>query len=117
MLVRLRIPEIYQHSVAHIPGGEPAEPGDGLGDVCLIGDDHLAQILRVEPHRESRRADKVAEHDRELAPFSRGRRRYDCGRKWRAGRQHSATARAELAAVGIFGLAVRTNHAAPLTDG
>jgi hypothetical protein len=80
MLVRLRIAEIYQHSVAHILGDEPTEPDDGLGHVYLIEDDHLAQILRVEPYRERRRPDEVAEHDRELPPLSQGRRSHDCGR-------------------------------------
>src|SRR5882672_6149547 len=115
MLMRLRIAEIDQYAVAHVAGDEPAEPGDGFGHVCLIGDHHLAQILGVEPHRECRRADEVAEHDRELAPLGRGRRRHDGERWWRAGLKHGAALDAGLAAVLDVGLAVRTNHTPPLS--
>jgi hypothetical protein len=90
MFLRPRIPEIDQHRVTHVLGDEPAEPSDGFSDVCLIGDDHFAQILRVEPDREGGRADEVAEHDREMPALGRG------GRRWRDGRQHGAAIRADL---------------------
>ena len=48
---------------------KPSKPSDDLGDGAVIRADHLAQILGIEPRRERRRADQVAEHHRELTPF------------------------------------------------
>ena len=113
VLVRLRITEINQHAVAHETGDEAAEAADGFSRICLVGDHHLAQVLRIEAHRERRRADEVAEHDRELAPLGHGRRRHDGRRRGRAGYRRAAPG-ADLAAVRDVGLAVRTNHTPPL---
>ena len=43
----------------------------------MVGADHSAQIPRVEPSRQRRRADQVAEYHRELSSFGIGRRRGD----------------------------------------
>ncbi len=69
MLVGPRIAEIGEHAVAHVLGDKPAAAPDHLGNAAMIGADHRAQILRVEPRRECRRADKIAEHHRQLPPF------------------------------------------------
>ena len=59
-------------AVAHIFGDKAVEPGDHLGDGAVIGADDLAQILRIEPRRQRRRADEVAEHHRQLPAFGLG---------------------------------------------
>ena len=48
----------------------------------VIAADHLAQVLGVEPSRQRRRTDQVAEHDGDLAPF-----RFPDGRSRRGGRR------------------------------
>ena len=42
ILMRLRIAEIGEHSVAHIPGDEAIEPGDDFCDGAVISSDDLA---------------------------------------------------------------------------
>ena len=69
VLMRLRVAEIDQHAVAHVPGDKAVEPGDHLGDRAVIRGDDLAQILGIEPRRERGRADQVAEHHRQLPAF------------------------------------------------
>jgi hypothetical protein len=75
VLMGLRVAEIHQDAVAHIPGDKAAGPGDYFGDSAVIGGDHLAQILGIEPRRECGRADQVAEHHRQLPAFGLGLRR------------------------------------------
>ena len=48
---------------------KPSKPADDLGDAAVVGADHVAQVLGVEPRGERGRADEVAEHDRELTPL------------------------------------------------
>ena len=78
VLVGPRIAEISQHPVAHVLGDKAAAAPDHLGNAAMIGADHRAQILRVEPCRQCRRADQVAEHHRQLAPLGRRRRHLGC---------------------------------------
>ena len=68
------IAEIGQHAVAHVAGDEPAQPRDILGDAAMIGLDHVAKVLGIEPRTDRGRTDHVAEHDSELAAFSGGSR-------------------------------------------
>ena len=75
VLMRLRIAEIDQHAVAHVPGNEAVEPRDHLGDRTMICRDHLTQILGVQPRREWGRADQVAEHHGQLPALGVGWRR------------------------------------------
>jgi hypothetical protein len=83
VLVRLRIAEIHQHAVAHVAGDKPAKALDNLCDAAMVGADDPAQILGIEPRRQGRRADQIAEHYGQLPAFSvrshwclgRGRRR------------------------------------------
>ena len=77
-LARLRIAEINQNAVAHILGDIASKACDHLGDALVVVGDDLAQIFRIEARRERRRADKIAEHHRDLSPFSR------CGSSWRS---------------------------------
>ena len=67
ILMRLRIAEVYEDTVAHVLRHEPAEALDSLGDAFLIGGNDLAQVLRVHAGGECRRADEVREHHRDLA--------------------------------------------------
>ena len=67
ILVRLRITEVDQHTVAHVLRDEPAEALHGLGDALLVGGNDLAQVLGVHARRECRRTDEVREHHRDLA--------------------------------------------------
>ena len=69
VLVRVRIAEIDEHAVAHVLGDEAVVAADRVGDAAVIGADHLAQVLGIEPRRQRRRADQVAEHHGELAPL------------------------------------------------
>jgi hypothetical protein len=76
VLVGPRISEIGEHAVAHVFGDKPAGTLDDRGSAAVAGTDHRPQILEVEPRRQGRRADQIAEHHRQLAPFGRRRRRH-----------------------------------------
>src|SRR5208337_1428349 len=69
MLVGQRIAEIGQHPVPHVLRDEPAGLADEIGAAAVIRADDLAQILGIEPRRECRRADQIAEHHRQLPAF------------------------------------------------
>lgn len=79
--MRLGIPEINQHTVAHIPRDIPAKTLDRLGDAAVIGADDSAQILRIEPRRQRGRADHIAEHHGQLPAFGTGWCRSIAGRR------------------------------------
>jgi hypothetical protein len=66
VLVGLRIAEVSEHPVAHVLRNKAVEAADGLGNAPVIRADHFPQVLRIEPRRQCGRADKIAEHDREL---------------------------------------------------
>src|ERR1700738_3421097 len=53
VLVRLRIAEVDEDAVAHVLRDKPADAADRLGDMAMIGTDHLAKILGIEPCRQS----------------------------------------------------------------
>ena len=67
VLVRLRPAEIGEHAVAHVLGDVTRPALDHLGAAFLIGADHLAHVLGIEPRRQRGRADQIAEHHRQLA--------------------------------------------------
>ena len=71
VLMRLRVTEIDQHPIAHVLGDKATDAGHRVGNATVVSADHLAQILGIEPHRQRRRADQIAEHDRELAALGR----------------------------------------------
>ena len=66
VLMRLRIAEIDQHSIAHVLGDKAVEAADRIGDCAVVFPDQPAQILGVIPRRERGRADEIAEHHRQL---------------------------------------------------
>ena len=63
--MRSRVAEIGEHAIAHVPGDEPVELADDVGDSAKVFVDNLAQILGVEPRGERGRANEIAEHYRE----------------------------------------------------
>ncbi len=67
VLVRLRVAEIHQNSVAHILGDKAAEVSDRIGDTAVIRTDDLTQILWIETRRERRRTNEIHEHDSQLS--------------------------------------------------
>jgi hypothetical protein len=69
VLMRLRIAEIDQHPVAHEFGDKAVIARDDAGNGVLVGAELLAQFLGVEPRRQGRRADEIAEHHRQLPPL------------------------------------------------
>ena len=69
VLMRPRVAEINQNTVAHVFRDKAVEARDDLGDGAVIGGDDLAQILGIEPRRERGRADEIAEHHRQLPAF------------------------------------------------
>ena len=74
-LMGARKAEIRQHAVAHEFGDEAVIARDRARTGILIGANDLAHVLGIEPGRECGGAYEVAEHDRELAPLGRVRRR------------------------------------------
>ena len=62
VFVGARKAEINQHAVAHVFGDEAVEAAHRRRHAAVIGADHLAQLLGIEPRRQCRRADQVAEH-------------------------------------------------------
>jgi hypothetical protein len=75
VLMRSRVAEVDQNSVAHVFGDKTIEPGDRISNSPVVCSDDLAQILGIEPPRERGRTDQVAEHHRQLSPFGIGWRR------------------------------------------
>ena len=75
VLVRPRPAEIGQDAVAHEFRDVTFEARDLAGHRVLIGADHLAHVLGIEPRRQRRRAHQIDEHHRELPalPASVGR--------------------------------------------
>jgi hypothetical protein len=74
VLVRLGVAEEDQLAISQVAGHEATEPCDHLGNAAVIGPDHVAEILRIEPRCQSGRTDEIAEHDREQPTFcGRGR--------------------------------------------
>src|SRR5262245_38098217 len=70
ILMGARIAKIYEDAVAQILRQEAIEAAHDLGYASMIGSNDLAQVLRVHAGGKRRRADKVREHHRDLAPLS-----------------------------------------------
>jgi hypothetical protein len=47
--MRLRVAEINQYAVAHVPGDEAIQPRNDFGNGAVVGRDDLAQILGIKP--------------------------------------------------------------------
>jgi hypothetical protein len=84
VLVRPRIAEIGEDAIAHVLCDKPAGALDYRGSAAVIGADHRPQILRVEPRRQRRRADQIAEQHGQLPPLGLGGGY--CGRYRRRGK-------------------------------
>ena len=69
------VTEIGQDTVTHVLRYKTVEPTNRLRDAPVVGADHVAQILGIEPRSKGCRADQIAEHYRELAAFGIGWRR------------------------------------------
>jgi hypothetical protein len=91
MLVGPRIAEIGEHAVAHVLRDETAAAFNDRSAAAVMGGDHRAQILRIEPRRQRRRADQIAEHHRQLPPpgFGSGGRHRRLGRLFGSRRRQS----------------------------
>jgi len=68
-LLRVRVAEINQHAVAHELGDVAVEAPDGFAHRLLIGADHVAHVLGIEPRREVCRIREIAEHHGQMAPL------------------------------------------------
>ena len=73
ILVRARIAEIGEDAVAHEPRDIAVVGGNDPCAGGTIGADHLPHVFGIEPRRERRRADQIAEHHGKVAPFGVGR--------------------------------------------
>jgi hypothetical protein len=69
-----RVAEQHQEAISHQVGDVPAVPLDHLGYGVEVRPDGVAEVLRVEPGRERRGANEIAEHHREVALFGVARR-------------------------------------------
>ena len=65
VLLRVRIAEEGHKPVAELLQHMPAKTGHRRRSLVEIGVDEAAPILSVEPRRERRRTDEIAEHDRD----------------------------------------------------
>ena len=70
VLVRFRIAEVNEDTVADVVADMAFETRDDFGAAFLITTHDFVQIFGIEPRRERGRADHVAKHHRELPPFS-----------------------------------------------
>ena len=75
VLVRARKTEIGEDAVAHILGHMPLEPRDLARRAVLKTAQDPTHLLRIEPLRQSRRANQIHEHQRQLPPLGGRRRR------------------------------------------
>ena len=62
LLLRVRVAEINQDAVAHELGDVAVEAPDSFAHRLVIGADHIAHVLGIEPRREVCRIRQVAEH-------------------------------------------------------
>src|ERR1700730_13664038 len=65
----LGVTEINEHTIPHVLRHEPTEAPHSLGDTLLVGGNHLAEVLGVDPCRECCRTHKVGEHHPDLSAF------------------------------------------------
>ena len=67
VLMRLGIPKICEHSVAHIFRDETATASDQRRTTPVVSRDDAAHVFGIEPRRHRGRTDEVAEHDSKLS--------------------------------------------------
>ena len=73
MLMSCRVAEIDVHAIAQVLGDKSVKSRHHIGDHFVEGGDQIAHVLGVETCREGRRADHVADHDRQLSPLGAAR--------------------------------------------
>ena len=66
VLMRLGIPKICEHSIAHILRDESATASDQPRTTLVVGRDDVAHVFGIETRRHRCRADQIAEHDGKL---------------------------------------------------
>ena len=71
--------EVDQEPITQVLGDVAPEALDDPSCGLLVGADDVAQLLRIQPSRQCRRAYQVAEHHRQLAAFAFGSCRGDGG--------------------------------------
>ena len=71
VLLRLRIAEQRHQPVAELLQHMAAKPGHRRRSLVEIGVDEVAPVLGVELRGEARRADEIAEHDRDRTALGR----------------------------------------------
>ena len=74
VLLRLRVAEQRHQPVAELLQHMAAKPRHRRRGFVEIGADQIAPVLRVEPRRETRRADQIAEHHRDRSALGVGAR-------------------------------------------
>jgi hypothetical protein len=67
--MRLGIPKIHQHAIAHVFRNEASSPLHGRSDTLLIRRNDLAEVFGVHAGRKCGRTHKVREHHSNLAAF------------------------------------------------
>ena len=67
LLLRVRVAEINEDAIAHELGDVAIETPDSFAHRLLIGADHIAHVLGIEPRREVGRIRQVAEHHGQVA--------------------------------------------------
>ncbi len=71
VLVRARIAEVREHGVADLPRDDAAVRRDDIGAALAVSLDDVGELFRIEPQRQRRRCDHVAQHHGELATLGR----------------------------------------------
>ena len=62
--------KIDEGAIAQVAGDVPVELRHGIGDRAVIAFDDVMHLLRIDARGKRRRADKIAEHHRQLPAFS-----------------------------------------------
>ena len=73
VFVRIGVTEIRQHPVAQVLRDMPVEARNHRAANRMVGVQDVAKVFRVEPGRQGRGADQVAEHHGQMAPLGMGR--------------------------------------------
>ena len=73
MLMSCRVAEIDEHAIAQVLGDKSVKSRHHIGDHLVEGGDQIAHVLGVKTCRKRRRADHIANHDRQLSPLGAAR--------------------------------------------
>ena len=79
VLLRARIAEVGEYSIAHEARDHAVMPLDHLADACVIRGDHAPHVFLLRLPRKRRRPKQFAEHDRQMTSLGIAlRRRFGC---------------------------------------